>query len=293
MLPWLAYLTCAIVWGSTYFGIALGIESFTPFGLVATRYLTAGGAALLLSRLRGEPLPVGRDLLHLSIQGVLLLGISNALITWAERTVPSGLTAVLCSTAPFAYALLDREAIRPRTWVGLFLGLAGVGLLTWRPGAGLGAHPAGLLAIPVAVVLWAYGTLHGRRHVKGRGLLGHTGVQMLAGGCFGFLLAPVTGGFLHAPLTLRSGLAAAYLALFGSLLAYSAFIYLAKVWPATRMSTYSYLNPVVAVLLGSLVLGESFDLRAGLGMGVILLGVAVVQMPAGRLFRWRTCGGEA
>jgi len=277
---WIAYAICALVWGSTYFGIALGIESFTPFGMVATRYLSAGALALVLGRLTREPWPLRRDVPHLMLQGVLLLGISNALVTWAERFVPSGLTAVLCSTTPFFYALLGREGLGARTWLGLAVGFAGVALLTWKPGEGLALSGLGLGGLLAAVFLWAYGTLHGRRHVQGRGLLGQVGVQMLAGGTFGLLLTPFTGGFLHGPLTAKAGLAVGYLALFGSLIAYSAFGYLARVWSPTKMSTYAFLNPVVAVALGSAFLAEPFGLREAVGMLVILAGVALVQFPS-------------
>jgi len=282
VIAWLAYAVCALVWGSTYFGIALGIESFTPFGMVATRYLSAGTLALLLSRLRGETPILRRDLPFLMIQGFLLLGISNALVTWAEGRVPSGMTAVLCSTTPFFYALMNREGLSWRTILGLAIGFSGVAVLTWKPGQGLAMDPFGFSAIILATFLWAFGTLFARKRVQGHSLLGNVGVQMLTGGLFGLLMTPLTGGFLHAPLTAKAALAVAFLALFGSLIAQTAFNYLARVWPPAKMSTYAFLNPLVAVLLGSLFLHEAFSPRVALGMLVILGGVALVQFPARR-----------
>lgn len=279
MKAWIAYLTVALVWGSTYFAIALGITSFTPFGLVAGRYLSAGLAALALARAAGEPWPTRRELPHLVLQGFLLLTCSNALITWAEGRVSSGATAVLCSSTPLCYVLLGRERLGARAWAGLLAGLAGVGLLVLARSGAQSLSLASTLAIVAATFLWAYGTLHGRRHVRGGGLFGQVGVQMLTGGGLGLLLAPFTGGILHAPLTWTAVLAVAYLALFGSLLAFSAFIYLSKAWPPSRMSTYVYINPVVAVLLGCGFLGEPFNLRMLAGMAVILAGVALIQMP--------------
>lgn len=278
MAAWLAYVICAVVWGSTYFGIALGIESFTPFGMVATRYVLAGALALGLGRLMGEAPVLRRDLPHLALQGLLLLGLSNALVTWAEARVPSGITAILCSLTPTFYGLLDREKLSRRTWAGILLGLGGVAVLA-RPASGVQVDTLGGLAILLATFLWAYGTLHGRRHVQGTSLLGNVGVQMLAGGGFALLMLPFTGGFLHAPLTWRSGGAVIYLLLFGSLVAYTAFGYLSRAWPPARMGTYVYLNPVVAVLLGSLVLKEPFGWRMVLGLGIILGAVALVQWP--------------
>lgn len=292
MRAWIAYFTLAVVWGSTYFGIALGIESFTPYGMVASRYLLAGILAFFLSRILKEPLPLKRDLPHLALQGLMLLSVSNALVTWAESRVPSGVTAVIGSTTPLCYALMGKERIEWRTWLGLALGISGVILLSGSGGA-RSLDLLGVAAILVAVVMWAYGTLHGRHHVQGRGLLGNVSVQMVAGGTMGLLLTPFTGGFLHAPLTLKATLAVGYLMLFGSLVAYSAFIYLAKVWSPTRMSTYVYLNPIVALLLGSIFLKEPFGLRMVMGVALMLSGVALVQLtrPAQRPTD-ETCPGE-
>ena len=275
MLAWIAYLIVAVVWGSTYFAIAIGIESFTPYGMVASRYLLAGALAFGLSRLAKEQLPTRRDLPHLMLQGALLLGVSNAVISWAESRVASGITAVLCSMTPLMYGSLSGERLGLRGWAGLLLGLAGVVVLV-NPGGGH-MDPLGVGAILFATLVWAWGTLHGRRHVKGHGLLGQVGVQMFTGGVVGLVAAPFTGGFVHHPPTLRAWLAVLYLMLFGSLIAYSAFGYLVKAWAPSRMGTYAYLNPLVAVLLGSLFLHEPFGLRVVLGMAVILAAVALVQ----------------
>ena len=286
MKAWIAYLIVALVWGSTYFAIALGIESFQTFGMVSSRYLAGGCLALVLSRSLGEALPPRRDVPHLMLQGFLLLTLSNALVTWAEGSVSSGATAVLCSTTPLWYAVLGRERLGARSWLGLALGLAGVSILILARSGPQTLSLPGVGAVMLAVFLWAYGTLHGRKHIKGQGLLGQVGVQMLAGGALALLLVPFTGGFLHAPLTWKAGLAVGYLTIFGSLVAYSAFIYISKAWPPTKMSTYVYINPVVAVLLGCLFIGEPFNLLMALGMGIILLGVALLQTA-------RTAGAKA
>ena len=278
MRAWIAYLTVALVWGSTFFAIAVGITSFTPYGMVAVRYLVGGAAALGLSRITGEPMPGRRDLPHLMLQGLLLLTLSNAMVTWAESSVSSGATAILCSTTPLWYAVLGRERLGARGWGGLFLGLCGVALLVVsRPGARNVGLP-GALAILLSSLFWAFGTLHGRRHVKGGGLLGQVSVQMLTGGSLALLLAPLTGGFLHAPLTWKAAAAVGYLGIFGSLLAYSAFVYISRVWPPSRMSTYVYINPMVAVVLGCAALAEPFNLGMATGMAVILTGVGLLQI---------------
>ena len=279
MLAWLAYLTVAVVWGSTYFAIALGLESFTPYGMVAARFSVASALALGLGRLRREPWPPRREVGHLMVVGALLLGGSNALVSWAELHVSSGLAAILAALVPLWLAVFSmaKEPLGPKGWMGILLGIAGVIVLVW-PSGGLRVHAGGFLAMVAAPLIWAWGTLHGKDFVHGGGLLTNVGIQMLTAAVIGLAVAPFTGGFLRGPVTHRALGAVAYLALFGSLLAFSAYIYLAKAWPPAKMGTYAYLNPLVAVLLGSLVLHETFGLREVLGMAIILAAVALVQL---------------
>ena len=163
------------------------------------------------------------------------------------------------------------------TTAGIALGIAGVAVLVW-PSGGLRIHPGGLVAMVAAPLIWAWGTLHGKHFVHGGGLMTNVGIQMLTAAVIGLAVAPMSGGFLRGPVTAKALWAVGYLALFGSLLAFSAYIYLAKAWPPAKMGTYAYLNPLVAVLLGSLVLHEAFGVREILGMTVILAAVALVQL---------------
>jgi drug/metabolite transporter (DMT)-like permease len=279
MLGWLAYLTVAVVWGSTYFFIALALDSFTPYGLVAARFALATPVALLLGRLRGESWPTQREAGHLVIVGALLLGASNPLVSYAELHLASGLAAIIAATVPLWLAVFSagKEPLGPKGWLGLLMGLAGVAVLAW-PAAGLRVHPGGLAAMLAAPCIWAWGTLHGKRFLQGGGLMTGVGLQMGTAALIGLLVAPFTGGFLRAPLAAKALLATGYLALFGSLLAFSAYIYLAKAWAPAKMGTYAYLNPVVAVLLGSVILHERFGPREVLGMAIILGAVALVQV---------------
>jgi drug/metabolite transporter (DMT)-like permease len=281
MLAWLAYLTVAVVWGSTYFAIALGLESFTPYGMVAARFTVAAALALAMGRLRREPWPPLREAGHLMVVGALLLGGSNALVSYAELHVSSGLAAVLAALVPLWLAVFSMatESLGPKGWAGIALGIAGVAVLVW-PSGGLRIHAGGLAALVAAPLIWAWGTLHGKHFVHGGGLMTNVGIQMLTAALIGLAAAPLTGGYLRGPLTHKALFAVGYLALFGSLLAFSAYIYLAKAWPPAKMGTYAYLNPLVAVLLGSVVLHEAFGLREVLGMTIILAAVALVQLRA-------------
>jgi drug/metabolite transporter (DMT)-like permease len=277
MLPWLAYATIALVWGSTYFAIAVGLQSFTPYGMVAFRFIGGGLLALLLARLRREVMPSKADLPHLMLTGALMLSGSNALVTWSERHVTSGLAATVCAMVPVFLALFSGERQGGRTWVGLGFGLLGVAVLA-DPLHG-SVHWLGLGALLLANILWAFATIHGKHHVKQhQSALGNTAVQMLTAAALGCLLAPLTGGFTVGPVTPKAMLAVGYLAVFGSVVAFSAYVYLARVWPPAKMGTYAYLNPLVAVLLGGLFLHEAFTWATGAGLLLILGGVALVQL---------------
>jgi drug/metabolite transporter (DMT)-like permease len=278
VLPWVAYAVCATVWGSTYFAIALALESFPPYGMVAVRFSVASVLSLAVGRLLGEPWPKRRELPHLALVGILLLGICNALIVWSETRVSSGVAAVLAALTPAWFGVLTArsEPLGGRGWTGTGLGLAGVVLLV-GPGGEAGVDLRGVGAILLAGALWAVGTLHHRRHVTGGGALTNAGLEMLAAALLGLVAAPFGGGFVRGPVTPKALLAIGYLAVFGSCIAYTAHTWLSKAWNPVRAGTYAYLNPVIAVLLGSAFLDEAFNARMALGMVVILAGVALVQ----------------
>lgn len=276
MLAWIAYATIALVWGSTYFAIALGLEAFTPYGLVAWRFTLGAVLALLLGRVLREPLPEKRDLPHLALVGVLLLSGSNALVSWSETRVASGLAAILCALVPVGLAFFDKERLDARAWAGLGLGLLGLAVLT-DPLSGT-VNLMGVGALLLAVVFWSFGTIHGKRHIRKGGLLTQVGLEMAAAAGVAHLAAPFTGGHVHAAMTTKALLSVVYLGIFGSVIAFTAYMYLAKAWSPAKMGTYAYLNPIVAVGLGCVLLKEPFNARMVLGMAVVLASVALVQV---------------
>ncbi|HUM01975.1 MAG TPA: EamA family transporter [Thermoanaerobaculia bacterium] len=279
LLGWAAYLTVSVVWGSTFLGIAVALRSFTPWGVVSVRFTVASILCLALGRLLGEARPSRAVAGHLAVSGAVLLGVCNAIVTWAELHVPSGLAAVLCAPVPIVLALLSlrTERLGARGWAGVLLGFAGVVVLT-APERSAGASLAAAVGILLSTVLWAWATLHMKRHVSGGGPLTNAGIQMATAAGIALLAAGPTGGFLRAPLAPEAVGALLYLAVVGSCLAFTAFGVLTRLWPPARAGTYAYLNPAIAVLLGAALLGEPLGLRLLLGMAVLLAGVALVQI---------------
>lgn len=277
MLAWLAYLTASVVWGSTFLAIAFAIETFTPLGLSAVRFIPAGILALLIGRIRKERFPSWREIPHIALVGITLLGLCMALIGWAEGRVSSGVAAALGATVPLFLALMDPRGLDPKAWCGLGLGFLGVLVLLWP--SEQSPVLSGAAALVLSASLWAYGTLYGKRHAGESGHFSQIGIEMLVAGALSLLAASLTGGIAHSTWNPRSLLAVGYLITFGSILAYSAYIYLSKVWPSAKAGTYAYWNPVVGVLLGCWLRGETLHARMVPGLACILLGVVLVQIP--------------
>lgn len=277
-----------LIWGSTYLAIRFAIETIPPFLMASARYLTAGAMLYGWSRLRGAPRP---RLIHWRsavILGGLLLLLGNGGVVWAEQRVSSGLAALLVSTEPLWIVLFVwmREYGRPagRVLLGLLLGFAGLVLLV-RPSSSGGLDPLGVAAVMVASVSWAWGSLYGRRaKLPSSPLLG-TSMQMLGGGGLLFLASALTGepARLHlAAVSARSLLALAYLVIFGALIAFTAYVWLMRVAPPVLVSTYAYVNPVVAVFLGWALAGEPITRGTLIAAAVILAGVALISSTQGK-----------
>lgn len=284
-LALLSYITVCIVWGSTYLAIRIGVNDM-PFMLFAgVRFTAAGLLIILYSRLKGWAFPATRrDIGTVALAGLLMLFFANYLICWAEQWLDSGLTALLLATAPLFMAALEfflPQSNRPgwQGWCGLAVGFGGVALLI-NPGPHLADNermlPA-MLAILLAALFWAAGTVFTQRRTVEGHMMPAVGLQMLTAGLSFLLTAALTGNISLTGATVRGFAALAYLILFGSILAYSAYIYMLKAYPAARAGTYAYVNPIVAVMLGALILREEITSRTILASMVILGGVVLVQ----------------
>lgn len=274
-----------VVWGSTYLVIAIAIETIPPFLMASLRFCSAGVLLLAFARLRGLPWPGAREWGAAALVGTLLLVGGNGLVTWAEQTVPSSIAALLITTVPLWMALLDGlvyRGARPkrRTWLGLLLGFAGVGILVRPTGDDLGALPLwGTLALLLAAFSWANGSLWSRRLPLPASPLVAVGAEALAGGMVLAVLAGVRGefvGFDPAAVSGRSLFALLYLVLLGSIAALTAYQYLLRTISASAVSTYAFVNPVVAVALGWFVAGEPITPRVLLAGALIITAVVFI-----------------
>ncbi|RDI98441.1 drug/metabolite exporter YedA [Dyella solisilvae] len=277
MVP-LALFALYIIWGSTYLGIRIALESYPPFLLAAIRFLGAGIALFAFLRLRGVALPTALQWRNAAFTGVLLLGFGNGLVCFAEQHVSSGIAAVAVASMPLfiaVFAGMYGEWPTRRETIGLVIGFIGVVVLNL--GAGLSGSRIGALALLVAAMSWAFGSAWSRRQDMPAGPM-NTAAQMLCASVAMLIVGFATGEHLPAHPTLRATAALLYLAVFGSIVAFSAYLYVLKHARPALATSYAYVNPPVAVLFGVWLAGESvgpFDL---VGMAIILLGVAAITL---------------
>ncbi len=287
LLPWLALFTIYVVWGSTYLAIAVVVKQMPPFAAASIRFLAAGAAMAALAAWvdREHGLPSRRQWLEYSVIGVLFLGFGNGIVMWSEQRVPSGIAALVVATVPLWTTLLD--GLRPggqewtlRGWLAAGIGLGGVFLIARPDTHSSAGHLAGVIALQVAAVSWTCGALYSQSVAKKLPVFTASAVEMIAGSAVllveSLLLGEDLGRLATASAAAWGGLG--YLVVFGSLIGFTAFAYCLSVMPAGTVATYAYVNPVVAVALGALLLRE--PLSAGLLSGGLLILVAVVLATA-------------
>jgi drug/metabolite transporter (DMT)-like permease len=284
-----------VVWGSTYFGIAIAIESIPPFLMATIRFAIAGAILLAFDLLRhpeARHWPTRRQLIDSAIVGGLLLGIGNGFVSFGELTVPSGIAAILIAMMPLWFALLGWLYLRqrlPRVVVGaIALGFLGTALLVWPSGEGANRFdPLGILILFLAPLGWAHGSIYSANRAKlPPSPLTASGLQMLAGAGVTLLEALVVGEpsrFDPSRISTESIVAIAYLVVFGSMLAYTAYGWLLKNAPLSLVGTYAYVNPVVAVALGTVFLHEPISARTIVAAAIILVAVAIIVTARSRL----------
>ncbi len=286
---WIALPVIYVVWGSTYLAIRWALETIPPFTMASVRYLVAGSLLLAWAKYRGAPPVALRDLGPAFLTGGLMLLCGNGGVVWAEQRIASGLAALLVAVEPLFIVLLQatlpQERRRPsgRALVGVVFGVAGVVLLVGPAGGLAGARVdfAGALAVLFAAFAWALGSLLSRHFTPPASPLQATAVQMLAGGV---LLGAASGAagewtrFSPSLVSGRSLASVAYLVVFGSLVAFTAYVWLLRAASPALVSTYAFVNPVVAVFLGWLLAAEPVSTRTVVAAAVIVGAVVLITL---------------
>jgi drug/metabolite transporter (DMT)-like permease len=281
LLPYLALGIVYVVWGSTYLAIRVAVAELPPFGAAALRFSAAGIVMAAFAFLRNRDRISLRQIGDYAFIGILLLGVSNALVMWSETRIPSGIAALIVAAIPLWMTLLDRlrphgQPWTPRIWLGIACGLLGVALVV-RPESGLGTSWLGLAALQVACIAWSYASLYSQDVEKRLPVFQATAIEMLAASLVLIGESRLAGEDLSAFSRASSAslLALGYLAVFGSLVGFTAFSYCLNELPAATVGTYAYVNPIVAVLLGSVFLREPVSPSILAGATLIILAVVI------------------
>jgi len=284
-----AFVVVCVVWGTTYLAIRIALETIPPLLMAAVRWIVAGSILAAALKLRGERLPRPAAWPALGLLGVLLLGFGNGGVVWAEQTVSRGLAAVLVAACPFwmvgiDVVLLGGEKLNARRMVGLILGFLGIVMLVWpeiRVGESGRSFLQGVLACQIACAGWAAGSLYARKrghtHAKDENVLATAAFEMLFGGIALLLAGLLRHEAAGLVFSTRSAGALLYLIFFGAIGGFTAYAYALKHLPVAIVSLYAYVNPIIAVVLGTLILKEPFSARMAAAGAVVLIGMALVR----------------
>ena len=292
----MAFATVYLVWGSTYFFIQKAVHDFPPLLMGALRFFASGLLLLGWSFARREGVLNKKEIGHAMVGGILMLFIGNGAVIWVEQYMPSAMVAILVSSSPLWFVLLDKpkwkENLTSRpTIIGLVIGFAGVVLLFGEKlagafsGNGNSLHIGGMLLLVIGSMAWAGGSLYAKYNSNGGSATVNTSWQMLAAGIAflpGSFIRGEVQGFDWASVSTEAWLSMGYLIVFGSIIGYSAYVWLLRVCTATQVSTYAYVNPVVAVLLGILFANENITWIQITGLAIILVSVLIINMAKAR-----------
>lgn len=283
---WIPLLSIYLIWGSTYLAIRFAVETIPPFLMAATRFLIPGIFLFLWRRASKDPKPTTEEWKSTIIIGLLLLVGGNGGVTWAEQTLPSGIAALVIGSVPIWIILLnlfrpEGRKISRRVIVGAVIGFIGIALLLGPTQLGDSAekvHPLGIITIFLAAIFWSAGSLYSHHARMPESPLLSTGMEFLAGGIGLLILGIVTGEFKQvniSAISMRSILSLGYLIIFGSLIGFVAYTWLLRNAPISLVSTYAYVNPLIAILLGNLLASEPINIRI-LSSAIIIIGSVVL-----------------
>jgi drug/metabolite transporter (DMT)-like permease len=275
-----------VFWGGTYLAMFYGVQVLPPFVLASARYLIAGPIMLALSAVFGlKMLPNKQEWGRLAIIGVLMLGCGNTSVIWAEQYIPSGLAALLVASIPLYAALIEvvlprGEGLPPRGWIGVGIGFVGMVFLLWpQLRHGLNGDSREIVAAVITLagtLCWTAASVISRRSTIRISGVASAGWQMVFGGLFNLCLLAWSGDYRGAKWGMQAWGSIFYLVVFGSLITYTAYIYLLDNVSVSKVATYAYINPVIAVILGVIFVHEHFVAVEYVGMAGILLAVFLV-----------------
>jgi drug/metabolite transporter (DMT)-like permease len=299
----LAFAIIYVVWGSTFLAIRIGVREVPPFLLAGMRFLVAGVVLFAWMRARGTPSPTLREWRGASLLATLIFVFDYGLLFWAEKRVPSGVAAVMMATIPAfmtisEIAILKTQRLSLRLGIALLVGIAGVAVLVGHSMniSEAPVNPAGACALIVAAVSWSVASALTRKVPLPAAKTMSSAAQMLAGGIFLTVAAAVLGefrGFHFQAVSQRAWLALAYLIVAGSIVGFTAYVWLIHHEPPSRVGTYAYVNPVVAVLLGYFLGGEAIGPRTIVGTLLVLVSVVVITTAKGSQLRRSASPGSA
>ncbi|KRQ86401.1 putative inner membrane transporter YedA [Caloramator mitchellensis] len=279
---WVAFIAVCIIWGSTYLAIRIGVSKMPPFMFAGTRFLAAGTLMLLFAKIKGLEFPKKFiDIKNIAIVGLFLLLGGHGLVVWTEQWVASGIASILVATVPLFMAII--EFIKPngiklsiKGWTGLLVGFLGVVFLTLSKSSAV-IDIKGTVFLLSASLLWAMGSVYQKTFEATGSTVTHIGIEMVAGGISLLILGLSIGEASRFAFSTTGLAAMLYLIFFGSIIGYSSYIYVLQNWPSSKAGTYAYINPIVAVILGALILKEPLSLRMIFSTVIILFGVILVQ----------------
>jgi len=287
---YVAWLLVCVFWGTTYLAIRVALESVPVALLAGLRWSAAGLILAAVLPLIGEKIPPLRTWPRIAVIGFLMAVIGNGGVVWAEQYVASGLAAVIVATVPFWSVLVESllpngERVTTRGLSGLLIGFAGIVVLVW-PELAVGGHGGvmfayGVVALQIATLGWALGTSYTKRYALEASALGASAMQMLLSGVMLIGIGTALGEWSDLAFNTRTASAMLYLVVFGSIVGYTAYVYALKYLPISTVSLYAYINPIIAVVLGTALLDEPFNLRIVIASALVLAGVAVVRSPRG------------
>ena len=282
---WIAWIAVCVIWGTTYLAIKIALETIPPFLMGGLRYSAAGVGLAALIMMRGRALPALSTWPRLAVLGFFMIGFGNGGVVIGSHWLPSGLTAVLIATSPFWMVSVEAmvsggQQLHLRQWAGLTVGFLGILVLVWPDlssgGEAMRGMLWGVIAVQLACAGWAVGSTYTRRHVMPSDVLGAAAMQMLFGGVFMLIAGTLHGEWVRLAFSPRTAWAFAYLTLAGSIIAFAAYSYALRHMDVAVVSLYTYINPVIAVALGAVVLGETLGWRTFVAAGLIAVGVVVV-----------------